>query len=105
MMNPNPPLKLDFDWDPGKAAANLTKHGVSFTEAASVLTDPLALTVFDSVHSDIEARWFTLGQSKDARLLALSHTYTDIDEKTAQIRIISARLATRNEQRQYESKS
>lgn len=104
-MNPEPPFSLDFDWDPRKAAANHAKHGVTFTEAASVFSDPLALTVFDIVHRDIEERWFTLGQSKDARLLAVAHTYSDIDDRTARIRVISARPATRNEHRQYASLS
>lgn len=42
---------LDFEWDPGKAASNLKKHGVRFEEAATVFGDPLSLTVFDPDHS------------------------------------------------------
>ncbi|HRH82095.1 MAG TPA: BrnT family toxin [Thiobacillaceae bacterium] len=52
---------LDIAWDPAKAQTNLAKHGVSFAQAASVLLDPLALTVFDTSHSQDEERWFTLG--------------------------------------------
>ena len=37
-------------WDAVKAAINQRKHGVAFTEAATVLLDPLALTVFDAAH-------------------------------------------------------
>lgn len=52
---------LEFAWDPVKAASNLTKHGVTFAQAATVFTDALALTVFDDLHSSVEERWFTLG--------------------------------------------
>lgn len=46
-----------------------------FAQAATVLLDPLALTVFDETHSDWEDRWFTLGWSQDGRLLAVAHKY------------------------------
>lgn len=68
-------MELDITWDPVKAQSNFAKHGVSFTQAASVLLDPLALTVFDADHSENEERWFTLGQARDGTLLAVSHTY------------------------------
>ena len=98
MSNP----KLDIGWDPAKAQANVKKHGVSFAEAATVLLDPLALTVFDARHSDEEERWFTLGTSSTGRLLAVAHTFRSIDPVLASARIISARQATRMERRQYE---
>jgi uncharacterized DUF497 family protein len=60
----------DVTWDPAKAQSNFAKHGVSFAQAATVLTDPLALTVFDAVHSETEERWFTLGMSGEGALLA-----------------------------------
>jgi uncharacterized DUF497 family protein len=50
----------DFEWNPAKALANVGKHGVTFDEAATVLLDPLALTVYDITHSRHEDRWFTL---------------------------------------------
>ena len=43
---------IDFEWNPDKAAENLKKHGVSFSEAASVFADPLAITIFDPDHSN-----------------------------------------------------
>lgn len=55
------------------------EHGQApgvFDQAASVLLDPLALTVFDAEHSQDEERWFTLGMSSTGKLLALSHTYS-----------------------------
>jgi hypothetical protein len=42
------PVPLQITWDPLKAEANIAKHGVTFSEAATVLLDPLALTVFDA---------------------------------------------------------
>ncbi|MBP1776784.1 MAG: Ribonuclease toxin, BrnT, of type toxin-antitoxin system, partial [candidate division NC10 bacterium] len=35
---------MAFEWDSGKAAANLKKHGVSFEEAATAFRDPLSAT-------------------------------------------------------------
>ena len=71
----NNEAQLDITWDPVKAQSNITKHGVAFVQAASVLLDALALTVFDAAHSEFEERWFTLGTSSDGKLLAVSHTY------------------------------
>ena len=51
---------------------------MTFAQAATVLLDPLALTVFDATHSEAEERWFTLGMSGEQRLLAISHTYQPI---------------------------
>ena len=95
--------QLECTWDPLKARANLAKHGVAFEQAATVLLDALALTVFDSAHSQGEERWFTLGMSSQGRLLALAHTYQHSGPINVQVRIISAREATRRERQQYES--
>lgn len=94
---------LEFIWDPAKAASNLRKHGVAFAQAATVLADPLALTVFDAAHSTQEERWFTLGMSRQRTLLAVAHTYTVGAANSATVRIISARPATRSERQQYEN--
>lgn len=93
---------LDIAWDPAKAQINLAKHHVSFAEAATVLLDPLALTVPDTDHSQAEERWFTLGLSDTGRLLAVAHTYRSTSPASAAARIFSAREATRSERRQYE---
>lgn len=94
---------LDITWDAAKAVSNIAKHGVSFAQAATVLLDPLALTVFDAAHSDVEERWFTLGAASGSELLAVSHTYQSSGQICAQVRIISARKATRREREQYEN--
>jgi uncharacterized protein len=95
-------LKVDVGWDPQKAHANVHKHGVGFAEAATVLMDPLAVTVFDAAHSAEEERWFTLGTSSSGRLLAVAHTFRSVGPGSAHVRIISAREATRRERQNYE---
>ena len=102
-MSPGEAAQLEFTWDPIKAASNLAKHGVAFTQGATVFADPLALTVFDAEHSEFEERWFTLGMSSNGKLLAVAHTYTATGASSARVRVISARDATRNERRQYEN--
>ena len=88
---------MDFEWDDSKAESNERKHGVSFTEAMTVLADPLSLTGYDPDHSDDEDRFITMGLSAAGRLLLVSHT--DRGEK---VRIISARKASWPERRDYE---
>ena len=84
-------LQLDITWDPVKAQTNITKHSVTFMQAATVLLDALALTVFDAAHSEFEERWFTLGMSSEGTVLAVSHTYQHTEATHAKVRIISAR--------------
>jgi uncharacterized DUF497 family protein len=93
----------DVTWDALKAEANIAKHGVTFAEAATVLLDPLAVTVFDAAHSQEEERWFTLGTSSGGKLLAVAHTFQESGTAPAKVRIISARPATRRERQQYEN--
>jgi uncharacterized DUF497 family protein len=101
-MSTPPPLQIT--WDPVKAEANIAKHGVTFAQAATVLLDPLAVTVFDAAHSQNEERWFTLGTSSEGKLLAVSHTYHQPEGAAqADVRIISAREATRRERHQFEN--
>ena len=90
---------MQFEWDPKKAARQLTKHGVSFEEASSVFGDRLAITIDDTDHSIKERRFITTGLSSLRRLVVVSHT-----ERSGRIRIITAREATRQEREQYESK-
>lgn len=86
-----------FEWDEQKAASNLQKHRVSFDEAVSVFADDLALTFADSDHFESEERSRTYGISNKGRLLVLVHT-----ERRHNIRIISARKATRYEKSIYD---
>jgi uncharacterized protein len=89
---------MSFQWDPIKAASNVEKHGISFEEAVTVFGDPLALTILDPDHSVGEFRLLTTGLSRSHMLLVISHT-----ERSNEIRLISARLATRQERKIYES--
>ena len=89
-----------FEWDQQKAAANLQKHGVSFQEATTIFGDPSSVTIADPDHSDTEVRFVDLGLSHRGRLLVVSYI-----ERGDNIRIISARCASRSEQKQYESKT
>jgi len=88
---------IQFKWDPAKAKMNLRKHGIAFREAATVLRDPLGITIFDPDHSDEEDRFITFGFSIAGRLLMVAHT-----ERGERIRIISARRLTRAEREAYE---
>jgi len=89
---------LRFEWDPRKAAANKSKHGVTFDEAVSVFADELALCMADPEHSDKEDRFVLLGLSSLVRLLVVVHAYREDDET---IRIISARRANSRERAHY----
>jgi uncharacterized DUF497 family protein len=75
-----------------KARSNLAKHGVSFEEAATVFGDPLSLTIPDPQHSLAEKRYITMGRAFNGKLLVVVHT-----ERGDNIRIISARRASRRE--------
>jgi uncharacterized DUF497 family protein len=95
-------IVYDFEWDATKALSNRAKHGVTFEQAAMVFLDAFALTVFDSIHGQHEERWFTLGYDARGKLLAVAHTYQTTGAAGARVRIISAREATKREQRFYE---
>ena len=97
-------FSLEIEWDPRKAEANIRKHGVPFTLAATVLRDPLSVTVFDEEHSDGEERWITIGQAANGQCLLVVHTWTDIDANSAKARIISAREARDTERGEYEER-
>lgn len=88
---------MQFEWNPDKANSNLKKHGVSFNEASTVFNDPLSVTFPDPDHSDGEERYIIIGLSSANRILIVPHT-----DRVNQVRIISAREATRNERRFYE---
>ncbi len=88
---------MSFLWDILKARANLKKHRVSFEEAQSVFRDPLAVNFDDLRHSDQEQREIIIGYSNQNRLLFVCFV-----EAMNDIRLISAREATRQERKNYE---
>ncbi len=88
---------MKFEWNEKKAESNLKKHGVDFTEAATVFDDLFYVDFYDPKHSAKEHRFLIVGESKRQRLLIVS--YTERDDK---IRIISARELTPQERKSYE---
>lgn len=90
-------MPLRFEWDLRKAQSNLAKHGVGFEEAATIFGDPLSFTISDPGHSLIETRYITMGRALTGKLFVVVHT--DRDDN---IRIISARRASRRERKYYE---
>ena len=95
-------MDYHFEWDPVKAKSNLQKHGVSFEEAAEVFLDPLQLSLPDNQTVSSEERWITLGNTKSNKLQLVVHTFMTYHEDQITLRIISARPATRHEQKHYE---
>jgi uncharacterized DUF497 family protein len=90
--------ELSFEWDPGKAASNAAKHGITFEEAKTVFFDDDALVIADPDHSQEEERFIIMGRSSESRMLVVVHCF----RKTgASIRIISARKAGTKEQQPY----
>jgi uncharacterized DUF497 family protein len=89
---------IRFVWDPRKARANLTKHGIGFEEAQTVFVDENARIIEDPDSSEAEERFVLLGYSFQARCLAVCHCYRHGDSI---VRLISARRATKLEERSY----
>jgi len=94
-------MNYNFEWDVNKARTNLSKHKISFEGATSVFRDKNAISISDEEHSDDEERWLTIGMDEVTRTLVVIHTYISIDENNCNIRLISARKATKKEQQIY----
>ncbi len=86
---------MTYQWDGDKAAANLRKHGIDFADAVSVFADDLAITIPDERFD--EERFITVGMDAFGRVLVVVYTW-----RGDEIRVISARQATRREREQYE---
>ena len=90
---------MSYEWDPDKARANLIKHYIRFADAVIALEDERALTIRD-ISSEEEERWVPLGMDAYGRILVVVYTW-----RAETMRLISARLATQRERRQYEQGS
>lgn len=86
---------MEFEWDRRKAASNLRKHGIDFADAATVLDDPMALTLSEDRAG--EERLVSMGVDALGRTLVVIYTW-----KGSSVRLISARRATPTERRRYE---
>jgi uncharacterized DUF497 family protein len=93
---------MRYEWNIHKSELNEKKHGISFEEAKEIFDDPLHISVLDKRFSYFEERWISVGQTKKTKLLVVANLFFD-DSGEEVIRIISARRATSNEQKQYES--
>lgn len=89
---------LAFEWDPKKESENRRKHGIGFAEASTVFGDPLSIMIVDPDHGIDESRFVIVGMSSERRLLVVVHTVREEHK----IRLISARLTSRHEKRDYE---
>jgi uncharacterized DUF497 family protein len=83
-------------WDEIKAETNLDKHQISFDEAATVLMSDTAVSFEDDY--PYEERFIAIGYSSQARILLVVYCYRFEEE----IRIVSARRATKKERKDYE---
>lgn len=92
---------MEFEWDDAKAEANLKKHGIRFSEAATIWLDDSSVEIPDIEHSSDEERWIRLGISRKANILVVIYCEKVENER---VRIISARPATKNESKQYNSR-
>jgi len=90
--------KLVFTWDESKNVVNKKKHGVSSEEAQTVFFDEYAIEFDDPDHSEDENRFLLVGLSQKLRVIIVSHCFL---ENKSEIRIISARKATRKEENAY----
>lgn len=94
---------MRFEWDATKDTINRRKHGISFASVIPVFTDPNVLTLFDQKHSDFsEDRWISIGRVPDGSVCLVCHTYRQSDGVLS-VRIISARKADIDEEKQYYS--
>lgn len=89
---------MHFEWDKQKVKINIEKHKVNFNEAITVFDDVLAKIFNDEWNSFGENRELIIGLSKNNRLLVVSFT----ERANGVVRIISARLATSKERKDYE---
>lgn len=85
---------MKFEWDENKRQTNITKHGIDFIDARKIF-DYDTVTIEDDLFNYGEQRFIAIGLLNGKTIVVV---YTEIGNK---IRIISARKATKNEQRIY----
>ena len=89
---------LEFVWDKRKEAANVKKHGVTFEEARTAFYDENAIQFCDPDHSEQEDRFILLGLSLKPQVVVVCYYFR---ESETVVRIISARKADKDEEREY----
>ena len=88
---------MKFEWDEDKEKANREKHGIDFSVAALVFDDDYRIEAYDDMHSVFEDRYLTIGRVSDT-VIIIAVAYTEREDA---IRIISARIADKREEREY----
>ncbi len=94
---------MRFEWDERKNKTNKKKHGVSFEEASEIFDDPFHLAILDKRFDYFDERWITIGITKKGKVIVAGHLYFFTENGEEVTRIISARMATKNERHQYET--
>jgi uncharacterized DUF497 family protein len=89
---------MDYQWDPKKAEINFKKHGIDFADAVGVFEDEWSLTIKEQI-AEGEQRFMTIGMDFLGHEIVVVYTYRGED-----IRLISARPATRAERNVYEKR-
>ncbi|EKD73890.1 MAG: hypothetical protein ACD_45C00158G0004 [uncultured bacterium] len=89
---------MEFEWDYKKAITNAKKHLVTFDEAITCFYDPHQIAFCDPDHSEDEDREIMIARSKRNRMLLVCYTV-----RAEKVRIISARMATKREIKDYET--
>ena len=87
---------MDIEWDPAKAASNLRKHGIRFSDVEPAFYDEFALT-FPDPFAVSEERFLLVGADALGRVVMVLYTY-----RGSTVRLISARRATKSERDEYE---
>jgi len=94
---------MKFEWDVNKEQINIKKHKVTFEQASFVFSDPFSLSMYDPDHSDDENRYILIGKSQNEVVLTVVHTFRDSNGIEI-VRVISARKATKNENKAYQKR-
>jgi uncharacterized DUF497 family protein len=89
---------MNYQWDPVKAKTNVKKHGIEFADAVGVFDDADAITLEDP-DSEGEQRFLSIGLDILGRIIVVAYTY-----RGDEVRVISARKATKQEVRIYEKR-
>jgi uncharacterized DUF497 family protein len=88
---------MRLEWDPAKDRANRAKHGLSFEEASALFSSGADfLEIHDQAHSVDEDRFIAVGPIERGIVVVV---FTERSEDV--IRVLSARMATKNEQERY----
>ena len=89
---------MGYQWDPEKADLNFKKHGIDFADAVGVFEDEWALTIKQEIAKS-EQRFASIGMDFVGQIIVVVYTYRGDD-----IRLISARPATKQERNVYEQR-